>query len=126
MQLQANTIKQITGQLQSLTAAQNEMQQEQLLQKKRVHALRKMLITLKERTEALEKSSGVCQTELKAVQEGVQVLSGDMDALYTDMNALVKETRSRGAQMKAEMERFFWDAAEERYQNEQNESDTMW
>lgn len=122
-QLHEEKLQQLSEKLRSVTEAQTEMIQEQLNQKKRMRVFRKRLDELSSKTGAMQDASAKAAEEFSTLQNSVQDLSADMDALYTDMNALVKETRARGAQMKAEMERFFWDAEENRYQND---GDTMW
>lgn len=116
MQLQTDAMKRMTEQLQSVVRAQTQMQEEQLLLRKRTRALKKITDSLSDRLQSLGEASAQTRSELNTAKETVKVLSGDMDTLYADMNALATETRNRGAKMKADMERFFWDAAEERYQ----------
>ena len=123
VQMQAETLKKLTDHIQNLAISQEEMKTEQAAQKKRLHSLRRHIESLNTRMQTAEDTSAQYAAELNTLTETVRVLSGDMDTLYSDMNALVTETRNRGAQMKAKMEQFFWDAAEQKYQDEQ---DTMW
>jgi len=122
-QLQTEAMKRLTERIQSMGEIQLQIRDEQAGQKRRLHSLRKRLEALSERTDALEQTAARLDTEIGKVGGDLQELSGDMDALYTDMNALVKETRNRIGQMRAEMERFFFDAAERKYDDE---GDTMW
>ena len=85
--------------------------------------IQRHLDSLTDRADSIDQTADMLEDRIVALEEVTKVLSSDMDNLYEDMNVLSNETRNRGIKLKEDVQRFFWDSTESRYDDE---NDTMW
>ena len=107
----------------ALHTGQKQLLAEQEELRNLLHAIQRHLDALTDRADAIDETADMLEDRIAALDDTVKVLSSDMDNLYEDMNVLSAETRNRGIKLKEEIQRFLWDSAESKYDEE---SDTMW
>ncbi|MBR4200599.1 MAG: hypothetical protein IKQ91_04920 [Oscillospiraceae bacterium] len=110
------TVKALHRQQQSMIAEQNDLRAS-------VHTVQRHLEQLTERAAGIDETADMLEDRITELRDTTKVLSSDLDSLYEDMNVLSNETRNRTLKLKEDMERFLWDAAESRLDQDK---DTMW
>ena len=110
------TVEALHRQQQSMIAEQNDLRAS-------VHTVQRHLEQLTERAAGIDETADMLEDRITELRDTTKVLSSDLDSLYEDMNVLSNETRNRTLKLKEDMERFLWDAAESRLDQDK---DTMW
>lgn len=109
--------------IEALHGKQQQMIEEQAEMRAALHTVQRHLDQLTEQAAGIDETADMLEDRITELRDTTKVLSSDLDSLYEDMNVLSNETRNRTLKLKEDMERFLWDAAEARYDNEK---DTMW